>query len=221
MRLKKHIALRFFRALYHLKSIGLLFFPPLVIINILVPALNIMEYLAFGGNDSLYISILQYTQWLFPFSSVWWVLFVLREYLESDGNELLYVHADRCKWKDCVCLFVPSLCNIGLVFGAYAALLDGIGYEFLRIGSICVFYLGLTYFLAYLSKSVTITLLTLIFYTLANLIFGMAHTVFPLYYTLQKLTPALYVRVYLPMLLAGLALFAAGGLLNQKRLKFI
>lgn len=218
---KEHITLYFYRMIYHLKSIGLLFFVPLVIIDILIPTLNIMEYSKYGIGEELYIHILQYSQWFFPFFSAWWVLFVLREYIESDGNELLYVHADRCKLKDILCLFVLYIFNIAILFSIYATLFPNMKYEFLKILSVCIFYLGITYFFTYLTKSITITLLILIFFTLANITFGSNIMIFPFYYTLERVTVALYINSCLPLMLIGLALLFVGTVLNKRWLKFI
>ncbi len=221
MRFEKHIALSFNRLIYHLKSIGLLFFIPLVIIDILIPILNIMEYSKYGIGEELYIHILQYSQWFFPFFSVWWVLFVLREYIESDGNELLYVHADRCKLKDILCLFILYIINITILYFIYDALFPDMKYEFLKILSVCIFYLGITYFFTYLTKSITITLLILILFTLANITYGSNIMIFPLYYTLDKITVSLYINSYLPLMLTGLILLFVGVVLNKRWLKFV
>ena len=221
MRFEKHIALSFNRLIYHLKSIGLLFFIPLVIIDILIPILNIMEYSKYGIGEELYIHILQYSQWFFPFFSVWWVLFVLREYIESDGNELLYVHADRCKLKDILCLFILYIFNITILFSIYTVLFPNMIYEFFKILSVCIFYLGITYFFTYLSKSITITLLILILLTLANITFGNNKMVFPFYYTLDSITISLFINSYLPLILIGFLLLFAGTILNKRWLKFI
>lgn len=207
--------------IYHLKSIGLLFFVPLVIIDILIPTLNIMEYSKYGIGEELYIHILQYSQWFFPFFSAWWVLFVLREYIESDGNELLYVHADRCKLKDILCLFILYIFNITILYSMYNVLFSDMKYEFLKILSVCIFYLGITYFFTYLTKSITITLLILIFFTLANITFGSNIMIFPFYYTLERVTVALYINSCLPLMLIGLALLFVGTVLNKRWLKFI
>jgi hypothetical protein len=94
-------------------------------------------------------------------------------------------------------------------------------YEFIRILSVCIFYFGLVYFLTFLTKSTTITLMAIILYTLSNIVFTANKLVFPLYYTLEKITLSLYLNVYLPLALVGIALSIIGVVLNKRSLKFI
>lgn len=221
MRVKKHMKLYTIRVYYHLKSIGLLFFVPLIFIDILIPLLNVLEYSKYGVGEELYINILQYSQWFMPLFSVWWIIFVLREYLESDGNELLYVHSNRCKLNDVLCIFFVYILNIAIIFTIYTALFPNMKYEFIKILSISILYLGIVYSFAYFTKSITITLMAILLYTLASIIFSANILVFPLYFTLKRITPSLYFDSYFPLAITGILLLVIGVVLNKKALKFV
>ena len=221
MCVKKYLILHLKRMVYHLKSIGVLFFIPLAIVDIIIPTLNYLEYTKYGVGEYLYINILQYSQWFIPFFSVWWIIFVLREYIESDGNEVLYVHSDRSKLPDVLFLFIAYVLNIAILFSIYTVLLPHMKYEFYKILSICVFYLGMVYFLSFLTKSTTITLMAALLYALASITFISNESVFPFYYTLKQVTPSIYFATCFPLALTGLVLIFVGTILNKKALRFV
>ena len=221
MHIKEDITLYLKRTVLHFKSIGILFYIPLLIVNVLIPVIAYLRYQKSGISELLYTDILQYTQWLVPFFSIWWILFVLREYIEADGNELLYVHSDRCKLKDILYIFVIYILDVGLTFTIYTLLFTSMKYEYLKIITVCIFYLGATYFFTYLTNSITITLLISLFYTLVNLVFGtIGNTCFPMYLSLKKISLERFLSLYLPLAVSGVFLIFIGTLLNKKNLKF-
>lgn len=216
---QKRIGLIFRRAGYHLKSIGFHAILPLLIFDLLVPYMNYMEYRASGAGDSLYWSILQYTQWLMPLFSVWWVIFTLREYVEAEGYELLYVCKNKCKFWDALLLFGMMLLDEVLVFGAYSLFwMPSVFKEVLRIICISVFYFGAAYFLIFLTRSLTAPLMALLLYTIANTIW--MNQKFPLYYTLQFLDGKQLSQTYLPLAGIGLILTGIGVLLNKRMSRY-
>ncbi len=219
MRLKRYLARSLTRVGYHLRSLGFLAAIPLLVLDLLIPCLNIMDYIVYGAGDELRWNILQYSQWLMPFFSVWWALFVLREYIEGDGNELLYVYGGRCRLPDALWLFALPLLNILLLFLCYTLVLPSMKYEFLRLLTICVFYFGVMYFLSYAAKSITITLMALLLYTIANAAL-VGNAAFPFYVSFDDLSAGLYYRQYLPLLLSGLALLTAGVFFNKRYCRF-
>ncbi len=208
------------RLFYHFKCLGFSFFVPLIIVNIVIPTLNILVFLKSGITEELYTNILQYTQWLLPFFSVWWVLFVLREYIEPQGNELLYVCKNKCKLTDSIYIFITYIMNIFLLYFAYFLLFSNMRYEFIKILSVCIFYFGLTYFFCFLTKSITLTLMLTILYTLCSIIFSSRLT-FPLYYSLEIITLPIFIANYLPLCLIGILLLSLGAVLNLNKLRFV
>lgn len=219
MRAKKRIGLIFRRAGYHLRSIGFHSILPVLILDLLVPYMNYVEYRQSGPGDALYWSVLQYTQWLMPLFSVWWVIFTLREYVEAEGHELLYVCKNKCKIWDALILFGMMLLNEVLVFGVYGLFwMPAVFKEALRIICISVFYFGAAYFLTFLTRSLTAPLMALLLYTIANTIW--MNQKFPLYCTLQFLDGKQLSHTYLPLAGIGFILTGIGVLLSKRMSRY-
>ena len=221
MRVKGHLSRMAFRLYYYFKSIGILFWIPLLLVDVLLPGLYIWQYLSNGAEDRLRITMLSVNQMLIPLFSAWWPLFILREYVESDGNELLYVYGRRCKLGDILLVYSLYAADVGLLFILYAKWFPEMAFEYIRLMSVGIFYVGMVYFLLYLTKSITPALLTILFYTFGSIIGYREKPIFPLYYQPKTLTLPVYCRYYLPLCILGGALLAVGAYFNKRRMKFV
>ena len=94
-------------------------------------------------------------------------------------------------------------------------------FEYIRLMSVGIFYVGMVYFLLYLTKSITPALLTILFYTFGSIIGYREKPIFPLYYQPKTLTLPVYCRYYLPLCILGGALLAVGAYFNKRRMKFV
>ncbi len=219
MRFKKYLVGVLTRTYLHLKNLKFLFFVPLLIMNALIPMLNYAVYKQYGVGDRLYTNILEYSQWLMPFASVWWSLFALRDYLEGDGNELLYVNRHSNKFVDIFILFFISILDIAIVFSVYAIQIPQMKFEYIRILSICFLYFGIVYFVSFLTKSTTLSTLTVVLYMIVNIYYGRGDKRIPfIYVSTDRLSKQFFVSDYLPLLWTGLILTALGILINKKRI---
>ncbi len=221
MRFKRYVVNLLTRTALHIKNLkGLLLFP-LFTLNFLIPFLNYLVYKQYGVSDKLYTNFLEYSQWLMPLCAVWCPLFVLRDYLESDGNELLYVNPHSNKFADVFLLFFLSLLNITAIFVVYSMLIPNMSYEYIKLISICVFYFGLVYGISFLTKSTTITTLIVVMYTLLNICFQKnSKTVLFVYFSTEHISRKLFISDYLPLLLLGILLVAIGVFINVKKFRF-
>lgn len=199
----------------NLKTIRFISLVPLIILNILIPLLNFAVFKRNGINEELYRNLLQYSQYFMPFFSVWNVIFILREYVESDGKETLYVCSNKCKIKDILGIFLISIINIAIIFIIYGFIFPTMYFEFLRIVSICILFLGITYSIAFLGKSITPVIMVLLLYTLASIL-SKNKLYFPLFYTLEGISKALYMSHYFILLLIGVLLLFIGTIINKK-----
>ncbi len=211
MHTKKYIKLRFF-----LKSMGSLRFVPPVIFDILLLVLPLKTYFNYGSGEKLEQHLLLLTQFFMPLFSVWWVVFTLREYLESDGNELFFTGGKKVILKELLMVFLLAMGNILLLFVIYFFLQPNFSIECARIISVCVFYFGLTYGIAFFVKSVSVILLSLLLYTLLNFTIPIQELVFPFYMSRQLLTIEDFIIVCLPLLLIGILLSVIGFCANKK-----
>lgn len=220
MRVKGYLSRIALRMVYYFKGIGILFWVPLLVVDILLPGLFTARCLSNGADETLRTAMLSINQMLIPLFSAWWPLFILREYVESDGNELLYVYGRRCKVWDILLVYLLYAADIGLMFILYVQWFPEMGMEYLRLMSVCVLYVGVVYALLYLTKSITAACIVVLFYTVISLIGYHDQLVFPLYYQPIPLTWSAYGRYYLPLCLLGCMLLAVGAYLNKRRMKF-
>ena len=94
-----------------LKNVGAVRFAPLVLFDVLYPIL--LCSMRFNGTEPEMIEVylLQMSQVIFPFFSAWDVIFVLREYNESEGNEVLFVNKRVSAGTICAVIFCAMLLN--------------------------------------------------------------------------------------------------------------
>lgn len=210
----------FFRRLFlHFKNIKAMFFVPLVMSNVLVPAVAYFSY----NSEYLdfYMTVMQASFILIPLSSCIWSLFVLREYVEGKGNELLYVGRNKVKLLDCLIPFLLFSVTIIIQYLFYIQIDNIFKFEFIRIFIICLFFFSLTYLFAFLTKSVSLTLMILIGYTIINIMFGLdTSNVFIFYYNLERFTKAIFFNQSLPMLITSLVVIGFGVIINKRISKF-
>lgn len=192
----------------HLRSLGGLFWIPPAVINGVMPLLSLAVL-------RRYAEILQYTLWLFPFFSVWWSLFIMREYVESEGNEVLYLAGGRSKLTLLLPPFLLCLADEALVLAVIAQGVPGLMTEFWRVGTVCFGYFGVMYFLLFLSGTVLCPLMVLLLYTLISAV--ETDSVFPAFYvTCTPLTAEVYRERCLLFLSVGIACFLLGIWQNRR-----
>lgn len=204
----------------HLKNLRALALAPPLVLNVLLPFVSYLFYRQEGLGSALYFHVLEFVQYLVPFFSIWWVLFTLREYVEADGNELLFVSRSRGKLPDMLALFALYQLNAALLLCLGGAVLPGMQLEFFRLLCVSVFYFGLVYLLAFLTGSIILTLLAALAYTLLALLAQDAGGLFLQYIRTSPLTLPLLLETYLPLLALGLLLAGAGAAVNRFALRF-
>lgn len=220
MHIKKSLSLTFHRLFLHLKSLKFLFFVPLTIIDGLMLFLNFSAYKTYGISEQLMLNLMQYSQYFIPFFSVWWSLFIARQYTESDGNEMLYVNKSKSKLLDLALPFTLFMLNATAIYLVYIHLFDGLFYEYIKLLIVCIFSFCITYFMIFTSGSITIALLVLVMYLIANLGLTSNTLYFPFYYSLEGTDLELITHHYLPMLALGLVLLGIGYVFSRNRTKF-
>lgn len=111
-----------------------------------------LDFSSSADRDLLFIQVCDFTQYLIPMFSVWWILFVLREYVEGEGNELLYVNRYKLKFFDILALFVFYLLCVGVLYLLFSIFVPHMYLEYIRIFCVCVFYFGFVYFFYFYNK---------------------------------------------------------------------
>lgn len=217
MHYKRTITLYIQRICLHLKSIGVLFWVPIFIFNLLVPLLNYLTYSKYAVGEELYTEILKNCLWYYPFFSNWWPLFLMKEYLETDGNELLFVYSGKNKLIDLASVFLLNIINILIWFIPHTVLFPMMKYELLRVLTICFLYFSFSYFLTFLSRSILIPLMILLLYNLGAILYAGTTATLPIFYiNYETFTPILYLKQYFPFLIAAFSFLGMGIILNKK-----
>lgn len=221
MRLKQNLSGRLRRAGYHFKSVRMMLPAALLVYDVFIPLLAVYSIHKNGVTDQAFSDWRVYICMFLPLFSVWCMLFALRDYIESDGNELLYVCRARGKLPDMVLLALPFWLNLLALVAIGSAVFPAIWLELPRYLSACLWYFGLTYCMAYLTRSVTITLMLVLTYTVGNVLVGVFRPVFPFYFGFEPLSMEVGLAVCLPLALCGVGLAALGAWINHKKFKIV
>lgn len=218
---KRNIALFIQRAYFHLKNLKLLFWMPLLAVHITVPFIALIT-LKGSTADNFAANIIEYSILIFPLFSALWTVFILKDYVEGKGNEILYVCKSKNRIADTFFTFILFFITIVLQYLFYIKAESILAPELLRLFCICFFYYSLTYFSMFITKSSALTVLILIGYTVLNFlsIYSNREKVFPLYFDLQLFTKEMFIKQQLPMLAAGIVLLAISYFLNKNMKSF-
>lgn len=203
-----------------LKNAGAVRFVPLVLFNVLYPLLLCSMHFNGTEPDMIEVYLLRMSQMMFPFFSVWDVIFVLREYNESEGNEVLFVNKKVSARTICAVIFCAMLLNVSIMMAASCLLLPDFVFEFVRIIPACVFFFGLCSFIVAVSKSAAISILGGALYLIANYMLCINREV-PLFYMSSGLVSSeLIFKSCLPLFVLGIVLAVAGNVMNKKRIDY-
>lgn len=215
MRYKRDITARIKRVYLLLQSQRFVIYGLLFVVNFLIPTLNLMTFLSNGTMSELNISIRRCFQLFLPFTSSLWFLFPFRCLVDEKGAEILFLNKDKTKLLDALLIFTMMMVNISAMSFIYSFFVNGMAYLWLRIILICIFYFGASYFLIFLTGSVTPALLFLIVYTLLNLIEPFNETLFPFYYSPEA--PPSIVACEIQLAFTGVILILAGTYIAKRK----
>lgn len=203
------------------KNLKFYYFIPLLILYLLIPIDNILNVKTYG-LDAAESLIMITAQRLIPIISVWWIFCVLKEYIEGDGIELLYVYDNMKKIKtkmiDVLLIFVWYALHVCILFMIYSFFFPNIlcGYVIVMIESFVL--TGAFYFLIYTFKSTSISLMFILVYYFMSAFFS-KNTVFELiniFSVDQPLTLYLLVNKYIFVFAIGIMFFMIGYWMNRK-----
>lgn len=203
MQYKKYLKQNYFL----LKSAGVSIFIPLVIIYIFLPFLNYSSYLKYGIGTTLYNNIITYSQVFIPFFSTWWSILTLKEFIEGQGNEVLFVNTKRTHLFVFInfIIFVFMLIPLYIV---YFCLFDNMKLEFIKILIECVLFNSISFAIISFFRSVTISLTLPVIYTMYSFFRGYSSQGIDLsFVSLNEATYEQLTDKYIPILLVSIILF--------------
>jgi len=150
------------RRLYlELKNQRFYYFVPPVILFILVPLTVLATIKSGGGGGSNFPECGTISQLFIPAFAAWWPLFILKEYLNSPGKELLFVHKfgrDSLFFR-MIILWAFFVLHVVIVFIYFTSLFDFVWFLFIAIIIQSMFMIALAYFLSLLLQNTFIPLI--------------------------------------------------------------
>lgn len=164
------------RLCLELKNLRAYYYIPLVVLFLVVPLMMTASLKKYGPS---FPSFTLTCQLYIPCFAPWWLLFILKDYFNSPGKELLFVYRQS---RDSimgilVTLWFLYVLHVLIVFGAAAFIYDFVWFLFVAIIIQSLFLTALAYFIAILLQNTFIPLIINFTY---SLIFMLAGGNFPL-----------------------------------------
>lgn len=148
------------RRLYlELKNQRVYYFVPLLIVFLFVP-LAVLATIK-GGSGNNFSEFETISQLFIPSFAVWWPIFVLKEYLDSPGKELLFVHRYGKEFLllKMIFLWVLFVVHVALVFVLFSFLFNFVWYLFIAIAVQSMFMIAFAYLLSMLFQNTFVPLI--------------------------------------------------------------
>lgn len=150
------------------KTIGRIRFVPYFVINLYLTFMVISLYMNQRDSFLAQEQVINQVEAFLPFFSVWNVTFIIKEYIESEGREVLYTMKKR-KMMFVILLYE----SVWIINSIIMLLIYSIFFSVLRIYMVkllftTVFFLGLICFLSFLFKSTSPALLVSLVYLIYN-----------------------------------------------------
>lgn len=193
--------------------------PPIVLFVVL-PALFIPLLEFFGPSEDTYRLVLQCIQTVMPFFSVWWIIFISKEYIENDGNELLFTFKPKTLWRKYLIFFIFYLFLAFFVFLIFSYYYPAIWWEYVRFFCIALMFFGGVYALMYATGSIALTFLVIMMIIIINMTVP-DQPPNPIYYIcLLPFDRNIFLTVCLPQLIIAVILFIIGIISNKRFRKY-
>lgn len=214
-------SLKFFllRIFYDLRNIKWMFWLPLIMLNLMIPLINYHTYRTNYPESVTVIPGDLHEVMLIaaPLLSVWWLLFVMREYVEGEGCEVLYVCRAHNKLPEALGVFMLYIADICILYIFYIRFEDKMKLSLCMLLCVCVMMFGLVYLLLQVTRTMTVPLLAVMMYCMASILFVKTKDVFLLYNIRAIPTWEIIKSNYSPMLIVGFVFLLLGILVSRKR----
>lgn len=215
MRTKKDIVLLLQRSIFHLKTLRVLFFLPIVLMDVLLPILIISSYKSNGAGEMFLVDTKNYCLSILPLSSIFWSVFAMKDYVGEIGVETLFISKHKIKLLDFAILLIYQLINILIIAGIVFTIQKETLPIFIAVFAASLFLFGLSYCLLFYSKSLTIVIMVDVLYIIASLSVNGVITLFPLYIVNDFITYSNLLSFYLPLGAIGVVLCGLGVIKNR------
>lgn len=193
--------------------------PPMVLFAvtslIFVPMIQLS-----GATEEVYGLLLNYFQTITPIFSVWWTIFISREYVENNGNELLYMFKPRTLLREYLILFALYMFLALIVFFVLSFVFPSFMLEYIRIFCICLMFFGITYTVLYITSSVTLSFMIVLVFSIVNMTMYGESPNAVLYHSTQPFKPSVIGTVCIPQFIIGVIFIIVGYIANKRYIKY-
>ena len=215
---KRNLEVDFKITYLDLKNLGKYYFLPIIIMFIVVPTLLILKYLAVKDIKILTTDMIAYTELFSAISSIWWIMMISRQYIEVDGNEILYVYK-KMRFGQVLILFLWYIVNISILFLGYSFFFENILSEYIKILIQSLFFISISYMLVYTFKLVSIRMMIILGYIISFSLFFKDKINYINIFTIQEVTNSQIVsNKYLILLIISIFILFIGMYKNYKYL---
>lgn len=166
MYIKKYIVKNIRNIYWQLKGIGVFKLVPVLGLYVLLPLTNLLSYRINADMDYLYTNIVKECQIICPILSVWCIIFLLEHCIEEPGYELLYIGQRNKLFELLLCYFAFVILMLPLFF-VYTRMFSDLWWLYLKLCIIQLLYLALAYFMAFLCRKITVSVLLVICYSIS------------------------------------------------------
>ncbi len=211
---KKHIKKQFHKLSIQFKCIQHAYICPIVITWFVLPLLIMLIYNKYGLSPTLYRWIIRLYQMFSPFLSIWCPLIFSGESIEGDGHELLYINK-KIKAGIFMLHFMLYCVVLAVPFIVFSFISSNMPLEYLRVVIECFFYCGSCYTIVYLLRSIPLTFMLVIAYTLSATYSNNGEKNFLCYCDSNPISKDILLHSYLPLALTGILLWISGVLINS------
>ena len=103
---------------FSFKNLKIYYFIPLFILYVFLPILSVGIVYMSGSIENSYFLIFREVEKYIPILSLWWITFIFKEYIEGDGNEILYCIDESGKVKvfQILLIFIWYIIHISMLF---------------------------------------------------------------------------------------------------------
>lgn len=203
------------------KNLKWFYFVPLIVLYLFIPLSNLLNFKAIG-LDLCYTIVTDTAQRVIPITATWWVFCVLKEYIEGDGNELLYAYLKgKTLGIDILFVFCWYCVHVAVLFFGYSYFFNNMLLEYVRMIVQSFVLVSALYFLIYAFKSTSIAYMMILVYFIMTLFFS-KDTILEKIKLFDMNTPMVISMIwdkYLYIILIGGLFFGLGTVLNKHYFK--
>ncbi len=153
---------------YDFKNLRGYYFVPIFVLFILIPVLTAGMVKMSGSVGNAYFLVFREIEKYIPIFSVWWITFIFREFIEGEGNEVLYCtgKSSGVKVYQVLTMFVWYIFHVSILFLGYSMFWDNVFLEYVKTVIQSFFFTSFAYMLIYVLRSTTISFMLLFVYEL-------------------------------------------------------